>query len=119
MLLKRTKTPRRGAVVVLVCLCLVAILGIAAISLDGGMMQSNKRKIQGSADAAALDAATELFRNYPAIATDKPDPGGKALAAALASASQNGSPNDGTTSTVVVNIPPKSGPFANKLSYVE
>ena len=37
----------------------------------------------------------------------------------VANASANGYANDGTTSTVTVNIPPKSGPSTGKAGYAE
>src|SRR5262249_992130 len=65
-------------------------------------------------------AATKLFVNYPTItATSKYDPNGAGAAAAQASATANGFPNDGTTATVTVNIPPQSGPFTGKAAYAE
>ena len=113
---------RRGAVAVLVAVLLTVILGFLAIAVEGGLLRDNRRKVQGAADAAALAAATELFVHYPAIeASDfsNCDPGGAGAAAALASAAANGFPDGEGTSTVVVNIPPASGPFKNKAGYAE
>src|SRR5262245_13031661 len=113
---------RRGAVAILVALLLTGLLGVLAIALEGGLMADNRRRAQAAADAAALAAATMLYENYPAIEASNflnYDPNGAANTAALASAATNGFSNDGTTSTVTVNIPPKSGPFTGKVSYVE
>jgi hypothetical protein len=82
-------------------------------------MQDSKRRVQSAADAAALAAATKLFENFLFISPINPDPGGYAATAALASAATNGYSNDGTTNTVTVNIPPKSGPFAGMVDYAE
>jgi hypothetical protein len=106
-------------VAVLVAVSLVALVGIAALALDGGLLMDNRRRVQAAADAAALAAASELFTNFPAIAAGNADPGGKAASSALSVASSNGYANDGTTSVVTVNIPPKSGPFTGKLQYAE
>jgi hypothetical protein len=45
--------------------------------------------------------------------------GGAAKQSALTTAAANGYNNDGVNSTVTVNIPPKSGPFAGKTGYAE
>lgn len=114
------KKTRRGTVAVLVVLSITLLLGIVAITLDGGLLQDNKRREQNAADAAAIAAANTIFTNYPTIVSlNTADPGGKAATAALKSASDNGCPNNGTDTTVVVNIPPQSGPFTNKIGYAE
>jgi hypothetical protein len=116
------RAPRRANIAVLLALSLTGILGTLAIALDGGLLQDNRRRVQGAADAAALAAATQLFSNYPAIVASNYltfDPGGKAVSAALSSTSNNGFPNDNTTSSVTVNVPPTSGPFAGKVGYAE
>jgi hypothetical protein len=114
----RSKSPkRRGSVAVLVAICLIAIFGVVAIALDGGLLLDDHREVQSAADAAALAAAVDLFVNYNA--NQGSDPSGTAAASARATASANGYSNDGTTSVVTVNIPPKSGNFVNKAGYAE
>jgi hypothetical protein len=114
----RLKTEkRRGAVAVLVALCLTAVMGIVAIALDGGMLLDNHRSVQSAADAAALAAADDLFSNY--VSNQGLDPSGTAAASALSTAAANGYNNDRTTSTVTVNIPPQSGSFAGLPGYAE
>ena len=116
----RCAARRRGAVAVLVAVLLTTLLGIMAIAVDGGLLLDNHRRVQGAADAAALAVATELFVHYPAIeSTGVYDPNGAAAAAALASASANGFPNDGSHSTVTVRLPPTSGPFTGRAGYAE
>src|SRR5687768_12949042 len=56
------KTERRGTVTVAVGICLVAMLGVIALSLDGGLLLDKRRQAQAASDAAALAAASELFR---------------------------------------------------------
>jgi Flp pilus assembly protein TadG len=108
---------RRGTVAVLVAISLTALIGFAAIALDGGLLQHNRRIAQSTADAAALAAAGDLFSNYPTnLGLDK---GGTAKAKALAVAEANGYANDLVTTKVTVNIPPQSGPYANKAGYAE
>jgi hypothetical protein len=101
----------------MVAISLVAVLGAAALALDGGTLLAERRRAHAVADAAALAGATVLFTNYPT--NSGVDTGGTARSAALASASNNGYANDGTNSVVTVNIPPASGPFAGQASYIE
>ena len=54
---------RHGVVLVLVAVSLVAILGIVAMALDAGLLFSRRRGLQAAADAAALAAAIDLFKN--------------------------------------------------------
>jgi hypothetical protein len=114
---------RKGAVVILVAVLLVALIGMLALVLDGGLLQDDRRGAQAAADAAALAAATELFKNYTLITptTNPPlwDPSGAAESAAQNSATTNGFPNNNTTSTVDVHIPPTSGPFAGQKGCAE
>ena len=51
-------------VVILACVSMVAILGVLALSLDGGSLMAERRKAQAAADAAALAAACDLYDNY-------------------------------------------------------
>src|SRR5262249_5766071 len=114
---------RKGAVLVLVAVLLVVLVGMLALVLDGGLLQDDRRGVQAAADAAALAAATELFKNYTLItpSTNPPlwDPSGAADSAAKSSATTNGFPNNNTTSTVEVHIPPTSGPFTGQQGCVE
>lgn len=109
---------RRGAVAVLVTLCLMPLVYVMALVLDGGILMGQRRQTQAGADAAAHAAAYSLHLNY---STNKgADPQGTAKAVALAIAADNGFTNDGTTSTVTVNIPPTvSTQFAGKSGYAE
>jgi hypothetical protein len=117
------RTLRRGAVVVLVAVCLAVILAFVAIALDGGGLLERRRQAQATADAAALAAAEDLFRNYPK--NKGLDPDGTAIARALAIAAANGFSGDGTQSTVTVRMSPQAylgGPNEGKTlpkGYVE
>jgi hypothetical protein len=98
-------------------LSLGVILAVVAIGLDGGRMMDERRHAQAAADAAALAAAADLYDNF--LFGLGLDPFGTAAAAARRSAAANGFADDGTNSTVTVNVPPTSGPFAGKPSHVE
>src|SRR5258708_3764790 len=104
MRFKAHQLPRRGKVVILVAISLIPILGVVAIAVDGGMLLSDRRRVQRGADSAALAAATDLFTNWNTAAGA--DPKGDAKTSALSTAKANGFPNDGVTATVTVNIPP-------------
>ncbi len=108
---------RQGSVTVWVLISLGVIIAIVALGLDGGRMLEERRRVQAAADAAALAAACDLYANFPT--NQGADPTGTAKQAALKSAAVNGYANDGTASTVTVNIPPQSGPFANVPGHAE
>ncbi len=122
--ISRPESNRRGMVAVQVALSMTALMAVLALGVDGGLLFAERRHAQATADAAALAAASDLYANwYP---TNKgTDPSGTASASALGVASANGYTNDGTTSTVTVNIPPLSGIFtaanlgANSAGYAE
>ena len=100
------KPSRRGAILVIVALCLCFLLVFAAISLDGGGLLEQRRRAQATADAAAMAAAEDLFRNY---ATNHGlDPSSTAANAALTIAAANGFNNDGASSVVTVRTSPQT-----------
>src|SRR5688572_8078904 len=112
---KSAKIARRGNVTVVGVVCITMLLGIVAVAMDGGLVQDNKRRIQNAADAAAIAAANKLFKHYPTIlSTSTADPGGYASTAAFNSTELNGFKHNGNDTTVVVSIPPATGPFKNK-----
>ena len=63
--MKMTNTQRRnGTVVVAVAVCLVGILAVLALSLDGAFCSNKRRQAQAAADAAALAGASELYKSW-------------------------------------------------------
>src|SRR5262245_9210923 len=115
--MRHSRHPRRGTVAVLAALCLIGILGFAALSLDAALLHQDRRAAQAAADSAALAAAGNVFANFRA--NQGLDPGGAAADAALAAAAANGFSSDGVNSTVTVNIPPLSGDHVGQAGYVE
>jgi Flp pilus assembly protein TadG len=108
---------RRGSALAVLAVSLVLIIGVMAVTIDGGLLMAERRHAQSVADATAYAAAGSLYNNY---ATDKGlDRTGAVKNTALAIAAGNGYANDGTTSTVTVNIPPLSGPFTGTSGYAE
>jgi hypothetical protein len=121
---------RRGNVCLLVAFSLVFIIGAAAIAIDGGLLLDDLQKTQAAADASALAAATELFKNWQSDnGYDRSD---QARDAALDLAASNGFANDGTDSIITPNevdgdgkplhgiwCPPISGDHVGKPGFVE
>jgi hypothetical protein len=108
---------RRGKVIVLFVVCLPTMMGFVAISLEGGLLLDRKRSVQAAADAAALAAAADLYSNT--LLGNGLDASGTAKASVLSNCAANGYSNDGVTSTVTVNIPPKSGTAVGQPGYAE
>src|SRR2546423_702212 len=96
----RRGAPRRGAIAVMLALCLLGLLGVVAIAVDGGVLLDQHRTAQSVADAAAMSAAVDIYSNFPTNAGT--DPKGSAKNSALNTAASLGYTNDGTRSTVTV-----------------
>ncbi len=108
---------REGKVAVLVALCLTGMVGVVSIALDGGVLLDDQQQLQASADAAALAAATDLYKNY--LTNQGADPSGIAAQSAQTTAAANGYVNGSNGTTVTVNIPPQSGTFSGQAGYAE
>jgi hypothetical protein len=108
---------RRGVVSVFVALILVGVIGVTAVAVDGGLLYLKLREARATADASAMAAACDLYQNYPTY--NGADTKGTAAAAAKAAAAANGCTNDGTHSSLTVNIPPTSGPYTGQAGYAE
>lgn len=108
---------RRGVSLVLVTVSIVAVLSVLALSLEGGLLLSERRHAQATADAASMAAAADFYWNwYTNFGTDT---GGTAASSAYYTASQDGYTNDGVNTKVEVNIPPKTGPYTGMAAYAE
>ncbi|MBC9226355.1 hypothetical protein IBG24_08510 [Aeromicrobium sp. zg-636] len=57
------KRKERGATIVLVTLSMVALLGMAAVSIDFAVASEQKSSVQNAADAAALAVAADCAQN--------------------------------------------------------
>jgi hypothetical protein len=60
------RSRRRGAIVVLVALLLVAMFGFVALCVDIGWTTLTKSQLQNAADSAAAAGASQLAKNYGA-----------------------------------------------------
>jgi Flp pilus assembly protein TadG len=108
---------RPGVIAPTLALLLIGLVGVAAITIDGGLLMADRRRAQAAADAAALAAAIDLFDNYSK--TLGADTGGAAAASATKTATDNGFTDGVKGAKVTVNIPPKSGPYAKRAGYAE
>lgn len=100
---------RSGKVLVLLALLLPALLGMAGLVIDGGLLMAAQRQAQNAADAAALAAAMDKLR-------------GKADSTATATATtfvKDAQYNNLPNATLALNTPPTSGPYAGATDYVE
>jgi hypothetical protein len=95
-----------GQVMVLICVGVVALVGMVGVVTDFSFMQHQKNMMQTAADSAAMAAAEEL--NY-----------GDQVAAGKADAATNGYTNGAGGVTVTINNPPSSGPNSSNTDYVE
>src|SRR5579864_2583591 len=95
-----------GQVMVLICLAMVAILGLIGVVADVGTLQAQKQSMQTAADSAALAAAQES--TY-----------GDTVAAGKADAASNGFTDGANSVAVSINNPPTSGPNAGTSGYLE
>ena len=112
-----------GQIIVLFALCLVAIIAMAGLLIDGGMAWSNRRQAQAAADTAALAAAqaasggtmTDAETKARAIAAVNGFGAGKDCAGNALPDSLDGVTKDGVT----VNRPPLSGQHIGDTGFVE
>ena len=111
------RRPRRGTTAVIVAVMLTVIMSFLAVAVDGGMLMTKRRDVQSTADAAAMAAACVLYENYPNFLSNGTMPVSQAQSAARAVASANGIDYTAANTTVDVNIPPTSGPYANASLY--
>src|SRR5271170_1774533 len=95
-----------GQVMVLVCVSLIAIMGMIAVVTDFSFLQDERNIMQTAADSAAVAGAEEL--NY-----------GDQVAAGQADAASNGYTNGTASVTVALNSPPTMGPNTANSGYVE
>ncbi|HKN14752.1 MAG TPA: pilus assembly protein TadG-related protein [Candidatus Binatus sp.] len=95
-----------GQVVMLICVSLIALMGMIAVVTDFSFMQHQRNMMQTAADSAAMAGAEEL--NY-----------GDVVAAGKADAATNGYTDGAGSVTVAMNNPPSTGPNASNSAYVE
>jgi hypothetical protein len=102
------RNPKRsGKFLALFILLLPALLGIAGLAIDGGLLTAGQRQAQNAADAAALAAAMDLLR-------------GQSTNTAKSTATTFAQTYNGLSSaTVQVNVPPTQGNYQGNAQFAE
>lgn len=101
----------RGSTAVLLAFGMIAVLGFAALAIDGGMLYVHKRFAQNAADAASLAGALAITQGYS---------GSQLQQIVLVRARENGFDADDPETSVVVNWPPQApSPYAGNPNYVQ
>lgn len=103
----RINPSEHGQALIIIALAFVGIVGMAGLVIDGGNAFQDRQRAQNAVDAAALASAHARVT------------GGDLVAAALATAAQNGYDNNGVTNIVSLYTPPKDGPHAGDIEYVQ
>ncbi len=117
--MRYVKRLRRGTVAVLVAICLIPVMTVLAIVLDGGVLLDDRRQ------AVAGEPTPRPWRPPPTFSTTtrptraRTPTGRPSRATPNHGESGRATPTTRKTSTVTVNIPPKSGAFTGKLGYAE
>jgi hypothetical protein len=115
-LLSRERAGQRGSILILVALTMTMLLGVAALSIDASYMYDKRNRLYAAADAAAKAGAIEVLRNSGVTPASL-----KTFADHQVALHGFTTGVCGTTSatSVCVNHPPASGPFAGDAGYVE
>ena len=103
----KTNRFERGQALIVIALALVGIIGIAGLVIDGGNAFQDRQQAQNAADAAALASAYARIQ------------GGSMVDAAMASAAANGFSNDGVKNIISLYTPPRDGPHAGDIEYIQ
>src|SRR5215211_4930250 len=96
-----------GQALIVIALVIVGIVGMIGLVVDGGNAFQDRRRAQNAADSAALASAYTRIK------------GGGWVGEALAAAAENGYNNDGVRNVVVLYSPPKDGPHAGDIEYIQ
>jgi hypothetical protein len=83
------------------------LFGMTGLVIDSGLLMATQRTAQNAADAGALAAAMDLFKGYSS-------------STAIATGTTYIQTYNGlSSSTVTINIPPKSGPYTGNAAFAE
>ena len=96
----------RGQAMVLICVLLIALMGMIAVVTEFSFMQHQRNMMQTAADSAAMAGSEELAY-------------GDQVAAGKADAATNGYTDGASSVTVAINNLPSTGPNAGNSAYVE
>jgi hypothetical protein len=109
--LRRVRRDEGGATAVITAICLTMLVGFVGLGTEVGMWYAERRAMQTAADAAALGAGFDMFKNGKNSNTT--------VAAGEADAARNGFTNGVNNVTVTINKPPTLGSYAGKSNAVE
>ena len=98
----------KGQAIYLIVFGIMALVGSAALAIDGGRIYLDRREVQNTADSAALSAALTDCTGS-----------GDLVVKARAIAAANGFDHNDPDVTVTVNNPPTSGPYTGDSEYYE
>lgn len=101
--------PRSGFTLVLFALVITVLFGMLGLVIDSGLLMAWHRQTYSTADAAALAYAMDRL-------VGRSDTTARATALDYV---QGNNYNKMSTATVVLNVPPTSGPYAGRDFYVE
>lgn len=105
--MKPRSSHEKGQALVIIVFSLIGLLGVTALTVDGGNSYVQKRAVQNAADNAALGGALARIRGEDWVDVTY------RIAAA------NGYKNDGKTNVVEVYSPPISGVYAGDINYIQ
>ncbi|HVE69427.1 MAG TPA: Tad domain-containing protein [Solirubrobacteraceae bacterium] len=100
----------RGQAIVMIAGSMMALLMMVGLAIDAGQLYAARRTMQESADAAAYAGAVVLYQKGSQA---------DARAAAVEDGTRNGYTHGVGNASVVVNLPPTSGPNTGNGRYVE
>jgi hypothetical protein len=104
-----SRSRRRGIMLILFALLLAPLLALIGLTIDGGRVYFEKRRMQAAADGGAFGAAREILRGND----------GFVVSAGRDDTKLNGFDNALSDITVTVNRPPSSGPNSGNNNAVE
>lgn len=105
----RMSNGRKGIMLMLFAVLLAPLLALVGLTIDGGRIYFEKRRMQAAADGGAFGAAREILRGNDSLV----------ISGGQDDAELNGYDNDATDITVTVNRPPLTGPNSANNNAVE
>jgi hypothetical protein len=104
---RKRKTNERGQAIILIVFAIIGLIGITALTVDGGNAYLERRRVQNAVDSTALGGAIARIK------------GSGWVNESYRIAEINGYDNNGETNTVQVFSPPESGVYAGDLEYIQ
>lgn len=109
--MKKNNKSESGQALILIVFAIIGLIGMTGLTVDGGIVFSDKRNAQNAADTAALAAGRMMIRSDGDWNVSQ--------AAGFDLAANNGYDNNGTTNIVEVVWPPTLGLYAGDDEYVQ